>query len=159
MSKMASHKPFGHLQHKLWQKEKVKLAIWLPTTKSRESTQPRCVKVECDTLLENYKFASDLIPINALHKELWVHKVPRIQTGTISRFFFGNLGIKNHSDVGAVEKCKEYYMGEGGGFLRVWAVVSLVNLRSLVACPNTKGVPENELINLLVGLMQVWVNN
>jgi hypothetical protein len=46
-------------------------------------------------------------------------------------------------------------MGEGGGFLRVWAVVSLVNLRSLVACPNTKGVPENELINLLVGLMQV----
>ncbi len=29
MSKMASHEPFGHLQHKLWQKEgpKVKLAI------------------------------------------------------------------------------------------------------------------------------------
>jgi hypothetical protein len=29
MFKMASHEPFGHLQHKLWQKEglKVKLAI------------------------------------------------------------------------------------------------------------------------------------
>jgi hypothetical protein len=29
MSKMALHEPFGHLQHKLWQKEKpgVKLAI------------------------------------------------------------------------------------------------------------------------------------
>jgi hypothetical protein len=39
MSKMASHEPFGHLQHKLWQKEGsgVKLAILLPTTKSRES--------------------------------------------------------------------------------------------------------------------------
>jgi len=45
MSKMALHEPFGHLQHKLWSKERlgVKLAIWLPTTKSWESTQPMCV--------------------------------------------------------------------------------------------------------------------
>jgi len=27
--------------------------IWLPTTKSRESTRPRCVQVECDTPLES----------------------------------------------------------------------------------------------------------
>jgi hypothetical protein len=55
MSKMASHESFGHLQHKLWWKEgpKVKLAIWLPATKSRESTRPRCVQVECDTPLES----------------------------------------------------------------------------------------------------------
>jgi hypothetical protein len=54
MSKMTSHEPFGHLQHKLWQKEGmgVKLAIWPSTTKSRESTRPRCVKMECDTPLE-----------------------------------------------------------------------------------------------------------
>jgi hypothetical protein len=54
MSKMGSHEPFGHLQHKLWQKERsgVKLAVWLPTTKSRESTWPWCVQVECDTPLE-----------------------------------------------------------------------------------------------------------
>jgi hypothetical protein len=52
---MALHEPFGHLQHKLWQKEGsgVKLAVWLLTTKSRESTRPRCVQVECDTLLES----------------------------------------------------------------------------------------------------------
>jgi hypothetical protein len=52
---MASHEPFGHLQHKLWLKEGpgVKLAIWLPTTKSRESTWSRCVQVECDTPLES----------------------------------------------------------------------------------------------------------
>jgi len=31
-------------------------------------------------------------------------------------------------------------MGEGGGFPQVRAVVSLVNPKSLVACPNTKGV-------------------
>jgi len=52
---MASHEPFGHLQHKLWQKERpgVKLAVWLSTTKSRESTRPRCVQMECDTPLES----------------------------------------------------------------------------------------------------------
>ncbi len=55
MSKMASHEPFGHLQHKLWQKEgpKVKLAVWLPTTKSQESTWPRCVQVECNVSLKS----------------------------------------------------------------------------------------------------------
>jgi hypothetical protein len=32
---------------------RVKLAVWLPTTKSQESTRPRCVQVECDTPLES----------------------------------------------------------------------------------------------------------
>jgi hypothetical protein len=30
---------------------KIKLAIWLPTTKNRELTRPPCVQVECDTPL------------------------------------------------------------------------------------------------------------
>jgi hypothetical protein len=34
------------------ERPRVKLAIWLPTTKSWESTQPQCVQVECDTPLE-----------------------------------------------------------------------------------------------------------
>jgi len=35
--KMGSHCSFGHLKHKLWPKEEpgIKLAIWLPTTKSQ----------------------------------------------------------------------------------------------------------------------------
>jgi len=55
MSKMALHEPFGHMQPKLWPKEgpRVKLAIWLPTTKSQETTRFRCVQVECDTSLES----------------------------------------------------------------------------------------------------------
>jgi len=44
-------------------------------------------------------------------------------------------------------------MGEGGGFPRIWVVVSQVNPELPVACPSTKGVPEGELTNLLVGLM------
>jgi hypothetical protein len=46
-------------------------------------------------------------------------------------------------------------MGEGGGFPQVQAVVSLVSPELPMACFNTKGAAENELINLLVGLMQV----
>jgi len=55
MSKMVSHEPFRHLQHKLWSKEgpKVKLAVWLPTTKSWESTWFRCVQVKCNTPLKS----------------------------------------------------------------------------------------------------------
>jgi len=55
MSKMGSHGPFEHLQHKLLQKEGpgVKLAVWLLTTKSRELTRSRCVQVECDIPLES----------------------------------------------------------------------------------------------------------
>jgi hypothetical protein len=45
MSKMGSHDPFGHLKHKLWPKERprVKLSIWLLTTKSQESPWFPCV--------------------------------------------------------------------------------------------------------------------
>jgi hypothetical protein len=45
MSKMGLHAPFGHLNHKLWPKERlgVNLAIWFLTTKIRESTWFPCV--------------------------------------------------------------------------------------------------------------------
>jgi hypothetical protein len=55
MSKMGSHDPFGHLKYKLWPKERsgVKLAIWLPTTKSQESTWFPYVQVVCDIPLKS----------------------------------------------------------------------------------------------------------
>jgi hypothetical protein len=55
MSKMGLHDPFGHLQHKLWPKERlgVKLVIWFLTMESRESTRFLCVQVVCDTPLES----------------------------------------------------------------------------------------------------------
>jgi hypothetical protein len=49
-------------------------------------------------------------------------------------------------------------MGDGDGFPRVRAVVSLVSPELPLACPSTKGAPESELTNLLVGLMQVQVS-
>jgi hypothetical protein len=59
---MALHELFRHLQHKLWAKKRpgVKLAIWLPTTKSQELTRFRCVQVKCDTPLESSRWELQL---------------------------------------------------------------------------------------------------
>jgi len=35
----------------------------------------------------------------------------------VSGLLLGNLGTKSHSDMGVARRHKEYYMGEGGGFL------------------------------------------
>jgi hypothetical protein len=63
----------------------------------------------------------------------------------------GSLRIKSHLDAGAVERRRKYYMGEGGRFPQVQAVVNLVNPELPVACPSTKGAKESELTTLLVG--------
>jgi hypothetical protein len=62
------------------------------------------------------------------------HKVMRCQS-------HGSPRTKSHLDEGLTERCKIYYMGEGGGFPWARAVVNLVSLRSLVARPSTKSAP------------------
>jgi hypothetical protein len=51
-----------------------------------------------------------------------------------------------------------YYIGEGGGFPRIQAMVNFVSPGLHVACPSTKGVPKSELTNLLVDWIQVRVS-
>jgi len=154
MSKMASHEPFGHLQHKLWSKEGsgVKLAVWLPTTKSQESTRFRCMQVKCDTPLKSsrgdYNFALDLVPIRVQGKELWASKVPGVQIGTVSGLHFGSPGKKSHLDASAAESCREYYMGEGSGFPWVQAVMSQVSPSCpwLIPTPKRYRMSSNQLV-------------
>ncbi len=94
-------------------------------------------------LEKSYKIASDLIPIGGLSRKLWMPKVPRVQPGTVSGLLLGSPGKKCHSDVAPAGSCREYYMGEGGGFPQVQAMVSQVSPRWPVANPNTKRV-QNE---------------
>jgi hypothetical protein len=94
-------------------------------------------------LKESCKISLYLIQIRGLSKKLWTPKVPGVQTETVSGFLLESPGKKCHLDVASAESCREYYMGEGGGFPRVWAVLSQVSPRSPVACPNTKRV-QNE---------------
>jgi hypothetical protein len=85
--------------------------------------------------------------------------VAGVQIGAILGLLLGSPGIKNHSDVGAAERCRKYYMREGGGFPRIRAMVSLVSPESPMVYPSTKGALESELTNLLVGWMHIRVSN
>jgi hypothetical protein len=89
------------------ERPRVKLAVWLSTTKSQKLTWPQWVQVECDTSLESsqgeLQVFLDLIPIGGLSKELWAAKVLRVQTGTVSKFLFGSPGKKCHLDVGVTK--------------------------------------------------------
>jgi hypothetical protein len=40
-----------------------------------------------------------------------------IQTRIVLGLLLGSPEIKNHLNVGVMERHREYYMGEGGGFL------------------------------------------
>jgi hypothetical protein len=132
MSKMGLHFPFEHLKHKLWAKERprIKLAIWLPTIKSRESTRIPCVQatwnISLKCLDKGYNFASDFIAIGGLHAKLCAFKVVGVLIVGISRLQLGSPETKNHLDVACVESRIVYYKGEGGGFPQVQAVMSLV---------------------------------
>ncbi len=53
-------------------------------------------------------------------------KVPGVEPGTVSGLLLGSPGKMCHSDVAPAGSCREYYMGEGGGFPRVRAVVNQV---------------------------------
>jgi len=64
-----------------------------------------------------------------------VSKVPGLQPGTILGLQLGSPGKKSHLDVALAESCRVYYMGEGGGFPRVRAVVSLV-------CKSARGLSQ-----------------
>jgi len=66
----------------------------------------------------------------------------------VSGLLLGSPETKSHSNVGAVERHKKYYMGEGGGFPQVRAVVSLVNLELLMTYPSTKGALKMVFANL-----------
>jgi hypothetical protein len=133
MSKMSLHHPFGHLKHKLWPNEgpKVKLAIWLLTTKSKKSTQfPACRwrATHCwKDFAKGYNFASDLNSIWGLHAKLWSPKVARVPTLAISRLPLGSPETKSYLDVGPVGIHRVYYKEEGGDFPQVRAVVNFVN--------------------------------
>ncbi len=63
--------------------------------------------------------------------------------GTISGLQLGSPGNLCHLDVISATSCREYYMGEGGGFPRVRAVVSLV-------CPSARGKSQHQRVSRML---------
>jgi len=149
---MPSHWSFEHLQPKLWAKEGpgVKLVVWLPTTKSRESTSSRPPNWEYEMSLERSRRGLQLwfrlVAIGPRNRELWAPKVPGLQPGQ----FRDNFGIPTWESqekepfgcsLGGVTQ--RILHGEGGGFPRVRAVVSLV-------CQSARGLSQHPRVFLNV---------
>jgi hypothetical protein len=146
---MTSHWRFGHLQPKLWAKEGpgVKLAIWLPITKSRESTSSRRPIWACDMALKRSRrglqlwFRPHRDPI--LQSRVMTVQSSKSPVETISGLHFGSPGNLCHSDVASATSHREYYMGECGGFPRVQAMVSLV-------CPSARGKSQHPRVSRML---------
>ncbi len=135
--------PFGHLKHKLWSKENCQFNSQ-PLKIGNRSNFLACKQhatYRWKALNKGYNFAWDFIVIKGLHAKLCAPKVARVPVVGISGLLSGSPRTKSHLDVAPVERHKIYYKGEGGGFPQVWAVVSLVSPRLLVARPSTKNVP------------------
>jgi hypothetical protein len=146
MSEMASHEPFRHLQHKLWLKEgpEVKLAVWLSTTKSRESTRSRCMQVECNTPLKSSQGELQVClrshPDRRSRREVMNAQSP----GSLNQDNFGTPLWESQEKVPFGCRCagvtQSILYGGRWWLPRVRAVVSQVSPRLPMACPNTKSV-------------------
>jgi hypothetical protein len=62
--------------------------------------------------------------------------------GTISGLQLGGPGKKSHLDVASAESCREYYMGEGGGFPPNPGRGESCSPKCPWLVPTPKGVPE-----------------
>jgi hypothetical protein len=90
----------GHLSPKLWAKEGpgVKLAVWLPTTKSQESTSSRPPNGECDITLKRSRRELQLWfrprRNQSLQSGVMSVQSPGTPTGIVSgQFRNSNLGV------------------------------------------------------------------
>jgi hypothetical protein len=147
MSKMGFLDPFGHLKHKLWPKD------------GRESncqfdSRPLKFRNHSDFLTckwratycwkaisKGYNFSSDLTSIGGLYTKLRASKVVGVPILRISGLQLRSPRTKWHLGAGPMAKHREYYKGEGGGFLQVWAVVSFVSPCLLMVRSCTKSAP------------------
>jgi len=96
------------------------------------------VKYRWKVLDQDYNFALNIISIRDLHIKLWGPKVVGVPTLGILGFPFGSPRTKCHLDVGLVERHRVYYKGEGGGFLKIRAMVSLGSSNLPMVRPNTE---------------------
>jgi len=160
---MGSHWPFGHLNHKLWPKEgpKIKLAIWLSTIKSREST--RFLHVQCDIPLKSFQRGLQILLQTSSQLEVCTQNygARKSRESQPWRFRDSHLGVARQKTIWmwASWRGAEYTIrGEGGGFPQVRAVVSLMCpcCLWLVLAPKVLQLCTNHLA--LVLCKSVWVS-
>ncbi len=138
------------------------MAVWFPTSKSRESTRFPCIKVACNILLENSWQGLQLWFRPHFHRRS-TRKVMTPQSYESPNL--GNFetptwesGDKKPFRCGPMKRRKVYYKGEGGDFPQVRAVVSLVSSSCpwLVLTPKVFQLCTNHFV--LVLCRPVWVS-
>jgi hypothetical protein len=155
MSKMASHWSFGHLQPKLWAKEKpgVKLAVWLSTTKSQESTYSWRALRECDMALENSLWGLQVC-FRPCPGGARSYEVPKSQESKLGQFRDSTLGVPRKKAirmplpwVNAENTIGSMVMAslEPGPWCVMWVQVS----PWLVLTPNACRMRSNQLVLVL----------
>jgi hypothetical protein len=87
-------------------------------------------------LKESYNFGLDFTPIRGQSWEIWAPKVSGLQPTTVLGLQLGSHGKKSHLDVALAKSCRVYYMGEGGAFPWIRAMVSLV-------CKSARGLSQH----------------
>jgi len=127
---MTLHWLFGHLSLKLWAKEgpRVKLTVWLPTTKSQESTSSRPPNWECDTSLERWRRGLQVWFKPRCDQTLQSGVMSAQSPGTRDSFGTPTWESREKEPFGCSPQnvAHRILYGEGGGFPRLWAVVCLV---------------------------------
>jgi hypothetical protein len=98
-----AHNPFRYFKHKLWLKEgsRVKLSIWLPTTKSQESPWFAYVQVVCHISLKRSQWGLKLCLVSHLNQR-FVQKVISLQScknPNFENFKTPNLGVLRQNDI------------------------------------------------------------
>jgi hypothetical protein len=158
---MTSHWSFGHLQLKLWAKEGpgVKPPIWLPTTKSRESTRSRHALGECNTSLKRSRWGLQdwfrPCPDPRSGRGVMVVQSPESPTGTHSGQLWDSIsGVPGKCDIRmwVPWRVTKYTIGsmvvaspESGPWCVMW-----VRIRPwLVPTPNACRMSSNQLVLVL----------
>jgi hypothetical protein len=133
MPKMGSHCSFEHLKHKLWPKEGAGSRI-VNLTPDQKKSRILLIYLAADNVqhtVEKLSMRATTLLQTKLRSEVCSRSygAPKSRESRLAGFRESHAGVpgeKSHLDVGPVERCIVYYMGEGGGFPRVRAVVSLV---------------------------------
>ncbi len=127
-------------QESNWQFDSRSLKVW---NQSFPDVCKRSATWRWKALEESYSFGWDLTPIRGRSWEIWAPKVPGLQPETVSGLLLGSSGKKSHLNVASTESCRKYYMGEGGGFPRIRAMVSQVS-------PSARGLSQHPRVFLNV---------
>jgi hypothetical protein len=158
MSEMASHWSFGHLRPKLWAKEGpgVKLAVWLPTTKSRESTRSQRALGECNPALESSRRGLQvwfrLRPDRRSGREAMMSQSP--ESPKSGQFWDSTLGVPGKSaiQVQVRRRGTENTIGRmvvAPPESRPWCVTWVQVSPWLVPTPNACRMSSNQLVLVL----------